>query len=190
MVSSLSSARLPIHPRPSERNSWNHFGCHGLNEDVIKGIADAFVSTGLKDCGYEYINLDGKKILLLLINRSILSVKMCYLLKVCSHILYHVILHFYFLINRLLANQSNFRRSNHSRSEQISERPPKFNPIRSQQRTQIRYTRSESQIDLINQLIEAGLYTDRGLYTCQHRPGAYGHEEIDAKTYGTKKKEN
>ncbi|XP_065194556.1 uncharacterized protein LOC135825853 [Sycon ciliatum] len=28
-----------------------------------------------------------------------------------------------------------------------------------------------------------GLYTDRGTYTCQHRPGSYSHEMIDAKTY-------
>jgi len=39
-------------------NSWNKFGCNGLNESVVKKTADAFVSLGFKDAGYEYINLD------------------------------------------------------------------------------------------------------------------------------------
>ncbi|MDR3261809.1 MAG: glycoside hydrolase family 27 protein [Tannerella sp.] len=38
-------------------NSWNTFAT-GINEDLVKGIADAFVSLGLKDAGYEYIVLD------------------------------------------------------------------------------------------------------------------------------------
>ena len=29
-----------------------------------------------------------------------------------------------------------------------------------------------------------GVYTDRGTFTCQHRPGSYSHEAQDAKTYG------
>lgn len=39
-------------------NSWNKYGCNGLNETVVKKMADAFVSSGLKDAGYKYINLD------------------------------------------------------------------------------------------------------------------------------------
>jgi alpha-galactosidase len=39
-------------------NSWNAFACNGLNESVVKSTADAFVSTGMKDVGYEYVNLD------------------------------------------------------------------------------------------------------------------------------------
>ena len=38
-------------------NSWNKYQCN-INEDLLKGIADAMVSTGLKDAGYQYINLD------------------------------------------------------------------------------------------------------------------------------------
>ena len=38
-------------------NSWNKFGCD-INEEKIKGIADAFVKIGLKDMGYQYIILD------------------------------------------------------------------------------------------------------------------------------------
>lgn len=39
-------------------NSWNKFGCDGLNESVVKAQADAFVTSGMKDAGYEYVNLD------------------------------------------------------------------------------------------------------------------------------------
>ncbi|MCI1779115.1 MAG: glycoside hydrolase family 27 protein [Bacteroidales bacterium] len=38
-------------------NSWNKFACD-INEDLIKSIADAMVSSGLKDAGYIYVNLD------------------------------------------------------------------------------------------------------------------------------------
>ena len=38
-------------------SSWNTFALD-INEEVIKGQADAMVSTGLKDVGYEYINID------------------------------------------------------------------------------------------------------------------------------------
>jgi alpha-galactosidase len=43
---------------PMGWNSWNKYGCNGLNESVVKKMADAFVSTGMKDAGYEYVNLD------------------------------------------------------------------------------------------------------------------------------------
>ena len=39
-------------------NSWNAFACNGLTESVVKSTADAFISTGMKDVGYEYVNLD------------------------------------------------------------------------------------------------------------------------------------
>ncbi|CAB9519571.1 Probable alpha-galactosidase B [Seminavis robusta] len=38
-------------------NSWNKFAC-GINETLIHSIADALVSTGLRDLGYHYLNLD------------------------------------------------------------------------------------------------------------------------------------
>ncbi len=43
---------------PMGWNSWNKFACDGLNETVVKKMADAFVTTGMKDVGYEYVNLD------------------------------------------------------------------------------------------------------------------------------------
>lgn len=38
-------------------SSWNAYG-HLINESIIKSQADAMVSTGLKDAGYLYINID------------------------------------------------------------------------------------------------------------------------------------
>jgi alpha-galactosidase len=38
-------------------NSWNMFGSK-VSAEAICGIADALVSTGLKDCGYEYVVID------------------------------------------------------------------------------------------------------------------------------------
>lgn len=38
-------------------NSWNTFG-HDICEEVVRETADAFVETGLKDCGYQYVVID------------------------------------------------------------------------------------------------------------------------------------
>jgi alpha-galactosidase len=42
---------------PMGWNSWNQFG-HRVDEAVIRETADALVSSGLKDCGYDYIVID------------------------------------------------------------------------------------------------------------------------------------
>ena len=42
---------------PMGWNSWNTFATD-INEELVKETADLFVSTGLKDAGYEYIVLD------------------------------------------------------------------------------------------------------------------------------------
>lgn len=42
---------------PMGWNSWNHFACD-INENTIKEMADKMVSSGMKDAGYVYINLD------------------------------------------------------------------------------------------------------------------------------------
>ena len=66
VVSLLCTLALPISAQKWEHladtpqmgfNTWNKFQCD-INEDIIVGIADAMVSTGLKDAGYQYINLD------------------------------------------------------------------------------------------------------------------------------------
>ncbi|WP_432585881.1 NPCBM/NEW2 domain-containing protein [Streptomyces sp. HD1123-B1] len=44
---------------PMGFNNWNSTNCGPeFNEGMIKGIADLFVSKGLKKAGYEYVNLD------------------------------------------------------------------------------------------------------------------------------------
>ncbi|MFD9964350.1 glycoside hydrolase family 27 protein [Amycolatopsis sp. NPDC058986] len=48
-------ARTP----PMGFNNWNSTGCRAeFGEAMIKGIADLFVTKGLKDVGYEYVNID------------------------------------------------------------------------------------------------------------------------------------
>src|SRR3984957_1576406 len=50
------SANLALTP-PMGWNSWNKFACN-VSEDLIKGMADAVVKSGLKDAGYVYVNID------------------------------------------------------------------------------------------------------------------------------------
>jgi alpha-galactosidase len=42
---------------PMGWNSWNKFGCN-VSEQLIRETADAMVSTGMKDAGYQYVNID------------------------------------------------------------------------------------------------------------------------------------
>ncbi|HTV24400.1 MAG TPA: NPCBM/NEW2 domain-containing protein, partial [Polyangiaceae bacterium] len=42
---------------PMGFNNWNAFGCD-VNEALIQETADFFVSSGLKDAGYQYVNID------------------------------------------------------------------------------------------------------------------------------------
>ncbi len=51
-----SDSLLALTP-PMGWNSWNTFGGR-INEAVIRETADAFVSEGLKDAGYEYVVID------------------------------------------------------------------------------------------------------------------------------------
>ena len=39
---------------PMGWNSWNRFACHAT-EDLVKSAADALVSSGMRDVGYEYV---------------------------------------------------------------------------------------------------------------------------------------
>lgn len=42
---------------PMGWNSWNKFGCD-INEKLVMEVADAMVSSGMKDAGYEFIVID------------------------------------------------------------------------------------------------------------------------------------
>jgi alpha-galactosidase len=43
---------------PMGWNSWNKFGCNGLNEKVVRETADAMASNGMKDAGYQFVVID------------------------------------------------------------------------------------------------------------------------------------
>ncbi len=42
---------------PMGWNSWNRFGCN-IDENLIRGTADAIVANGLDTAGYQYVNID------------------------------------------------------------------------------------------------------------------------------------
>src|SRR5687767_4318627 len=46
-------ARTP----PMGWNTWNTFGCN-INETLIRQMADAMVSSGMRDAGYQYVVVD------------------------------------------------------------------------------------------------------------------------------------
>ena len=46
-------ARTP----PMGFNTWNKFACN-VSEDLIRGVADALVSSGMRDAGYRYVVID------------------------------------------------------------------------------------------------------------------------------------
>ncbi len=48
--------RLALTP-PMGWNSWNKFGCN-VNESMIREMAKVMVTSGMKDAGYEFINID------------------------------------------------------------------------------------------------------------------------------------
>ncbi len=50
------SKNLALTP-PMGWNSWNKFACN-VNEDMIRSMADAMVKSGMKDAGYQYVNID------------------------------------------------------------------------------------------------------------------------------------
>jgi alpha-galactosidase len=39
-------------------NSWNKLACEGINEKVLRDVADAMVRTGMQGAGYQYIVID------------------------------------------------------------------------------------------------------------------------------------
>jgi alpha-galactosidase len=54
--STTSAGRLALTP-PMGWNSWNKFGCD-VSEKLIREMADAIVTSGMKDAGYQFVNID------------------------------------------------------------------------------------------------------------------------------------
>ncbi|GAA2314423.1 NPCBM/NEW2 domain-containing protein [Streptomyces caniferus] len=61
-ASTAAAPRLPdglAKTPPMGFNNWNSTHCRAeFNEEMVKGIADLFIAKGLKDAGYQYVNLD------------------------------------------------------------------------------------------------------------------------------------
>jgi alpha-galactosidase len=53
---SSPSANLALTP-PMGWNSWNKFACN-VGDELIRGMADAMVKSGMKDAGYQYVVID------------------------------------------------------------------------------------------------------------------------------------
>src|SRR5690554_3934576 len=53
---SKKAENLALTP-PMGWNSWNTFACD-VDENMIREMADAMVASGMRDAGYEYINID------------------------------------------------------------------------------------------------------------------------------------
>lgn len=65
IITTLYTLAFPLFAEPAPRpltpimgwSSWNHFRID-IDEGMIRGQADAMVSSGMKDAGYSYINID------------------------------------------------------------------------------------------------------------------------------------
>ncbi|HEV8556074.1 MAG TPA: alpha-galactosidase, partial [Actinophytocola sp.] len=55
--SALAAPGSPALIPPLGWNDWNSFGCN-VNETVIRQAADAMVSSGMRDAGYQYVVVD------------------------------------------------------------------------------------------------------------------------------------
>ena len=53
---SAVSKGLALTP-PTGWNTWNKFGCN-VSDELVRGMADAMVKSGMKDAGYQYIVID------------------------------------------------------------------------------------------------------------------------------------
>ena len=42
---------------PMGWNTWNKFACN-VSDELVRGMADAIVKTGMKDVGYQYVVID------------------------------------------------------------------------------------------------------------------------------------
>lgn len=115
-------AGLALTP-PMGWNSWNHFGCN-VSEQLIRETADAMVSSGMRDAGYQYVVIDD-----------------CWQVARDKN-------------GTIVADSTRFPHGIKALADYVHSKGLKF-----------------------------GIYTDAGLKTCQGRPGSYGHEVQDAKTY-------
>jgi alpha-galactosidase len=110
---------------PMGWNSWNHFGCN-VSDSLIRGTADAMVTSGMRDVGYKYVVIDD-----------------CWQVSRDSKA-------------TIVADSVRFPHGIKALADYVHSKGLKF-----------------------------GIYTDAGTKTCQGRPGSYGYEDQDARTYAS-----
>lgn len=108
---------------PMGWNSWNRFRCD-IDEDLIREVAEALVSSGMADAGYRSVNLDD-----------------CWQVDRDAE-------------GRIVADPERFPSGIAALAEYVHSLGLRF-----------------------------GIYTCAGTKTCQERPGSYGYEEVDLRTY-------
>ncbi len=108
---------------PMGWNSWNRFHCD-VSETLIMGTADAMVSSGLKDAGYEYVVIDD-----------------CWQVARDEN-------------GEIVVDKDRFPHGMKYLVDYVHSKGLKF-----------------------------GIYSCAGTLTCQKRPGGFGHEYQDARTY-------
>ncbi len=108
---------------PMGWNSWNKFHCD-VSETLIMQTADALVSTGMKDAGYEYIVIDD-----------------CWQVSRDEN-------------GEIVVDKERFPHGMKYLADYVHSKGLKF-----------------------------GIYSSAGTVTCQRRPGGFGHEYQDARTY-------
>jgi alpha-galactosidase len=108
---------------PMGWNSWNKFHCD-VSEALIMQAADALVSSGMKDAGYEYIVIDD-----------------CWQISRDEN-------------GEIVADKDRFPHGMKYVADYVHSKGLKF-----------------------------GIYSSAGTVTCQRRPGGFGHEYQDARTY-------
>lgn len=108
---------------PMGWNSWNKYGCN-VSEALIMQMADAMVSSGMKDAGYEYIVIDD-----------------CWQVSRDEN-------------GEIVPDRERFPHGMKYVADYVHSKGLKF-----------------------------GIYSSAGKVTCQQRPGGFGHEYQDARTY-------
>jgi len=108
---------------PMGWNSWNKYHCD-VSETLIMGMADAMVSSGMKDAGYEYVVIDD-----------------CWQVSRDEN-------------GEIVVDKDRFPHGMKYVADYVHSKGLKF-----------------------------GIYSCAGTLTCQRRPGGFGHEYQDARTY-------
>jgi len=122
LVAGAQARELALTP-PMGWNSWNRFACN-VSAELIRGIADAMVTSGMRDAGYQYVVIDD-----------------CWQVARDRS-------------GRIVADSARFPGGIKVLADYVHSKGLKF-----------------------------GIYTDAGRKTCEGRPGTYGFEELDARTY-------